>query len=108
MVANIEREYPDGKKERRFEMTMGAVVTRSLYVPIVVGVMLLAGIFGCLGVTLVYLGAKGDTELNLFGQSMHTADVGVASIFIGAVIVVLVIRRVIKAAEALAAPPEPE
>ena len=99
MAANIDVEYPDGRKERRTTLSMHAVLTRSLYLPIAIGVMLLGGIFGGLGVVLVYLGAKGDTHMKLFGQSIDTANVGVASIFIGALTVILVIRRLLKSAD---------
>ena len=101
LLVNTSKTYPDGRKEQRSEVKLGAVLTRSLYVPIAIGIMLLGGMFGCLGVLLVYLGAKGNTNIMLFGQKMETADVGVASIFIGAVTVILVIRRLLKSAEKL-------
>ena len=48
-----------------------------------------------LGVVLVIIGATGDTEFNLFGQSFKSANVGVAALFIGAVLVVLNVRRLL-------------
>ncbi len=64
---------------------------------------MLGGIFGGFGIVLVYLGAKGNSHIKLFGQSIETADVGVASIFIGAVTVVIVIRALLKSADRLSA-----
>lgn len=48
-----------------------------------------------LGVVLVVVGATGDTEFNLFGQSFKSANVGVAALFIGAVLVILNVRRLL-------------
>ena len=61
--------------------------------------MMLGAIFGGLGVVLVYLGAKGQTHIQIFGASLETADVGVACIFLAAVMVILVIRRLLKSVE---------
>lgn len=54
---------------------------------------------GCLisilGVILVAIGATGETEFSFFGQALKSQNVGVASIFIGASLVVLNIRRLL-------------
>jgi hypothetical protein len=60
------------------------------------GGLFLGLLFGCLGVTLVYLGATGNTELKLFGQTLSTGSTGVACIFIAAVTVLTVVRSVLK------------
>jgi hypothetical protein len=104
MAQSIERKYPDGRYEVHKSQSMAAVVTRSIYMPIAIGTMILGAVFGGLGVLLVYLGATGDTHLKLFGQSMDSASVGVASIFIGAVTVILIIRRLLKSADQVSKP----
>jgi len=49
----------------------------------------IAGVaFAAFGVWLVYLGATGDTELSFFGQTLKSASVGLAAIFIGAATIV--------------------
>lgn len=53
-------------------------------------------IFALLGVWLVFLGSTGSTDFNLFGQTFTSANVGIAAVFIGAVVSVLVIRRLFK------------
>jgi hypothetical protein len=53
---------------------------------------LLAG----LGVVLVAIGSRGETEFNFFGQSFRSQNVGVASFFLGATLVVLNVRRILK------------
>ena len=52
--------------------------------------------FGTLGVILVYLGSTRNTDLKRFGQRVSTVSVGVASSFIAAITVILVIRRTLK------------
>src|SRR5579863_981737 len=102
MSRSFSRRFPDGRREVQNYSSYRSLLTRSLYVPVAIGIMFLGGIFGSLGVILVYLGAKGDTHIKLFGQSVETASVGVASIFMGAVTVVLVLRRLLKSADDLA------
>jgi len=48
-----------------------------------------------LGVVLVLIGANGNTELSFFGQSFKSENIGIASLFIGAVLVVLNVRRLL-------------
>src|SRR5437870_12029097 len=54
-----------------------------------------------LGVVLVYLGSKGQTELNLFGQKIKSSNVGISAIFIGAVLIIVNINRVLDSVERL-------
>lgn len=58
-----------------------------------------ATILSGFGVVLVLFGEHGESTISLFGQEIKTASVGVACIFIGAVPLVLLIRRIIKALE---------
>lgn len=55
-----------------------------------VGVVLAA-----MGVYLVYIGASGDTEFSYFGQKFRSTNAGIAAIFIGAVLIVLNVRRIL-------------
>jgi uncharacterized membrane protein len=48
------------------------------------------------GVILVYLGSSGKTEFTFFGQELKSTNVGIAAIFIGAVVIVLIVRRTLK------------
>lgn len=50
-------------------------------------------IIAAMGVYLVYLGASGDTEFSFFVQQFRSTNVGIAAIFIGAVLIVLNVRR---------------
>jgi hypothetical protein len=52
-----------------------------------------------LGVVLVVVGATGDTSFSFFGQSFRSGNVGIAALFLGAVLVVLNIRRVLKSSD---------
>lgn len=56
-------------------------------------------LLAALGVFLVYLDAKGDTEFSFFGQTFKSTDVGIAAIVIGAATIVLLVRKAIKTAE---------
>ncbi|MGH8498090.1 MAG: hypothetical protein ACRERV_04685 [Methylococcales bacterium] len=49
-----------------------------------------------LGVYMVYLGNAGNTEFTFFGQTFKSMNVGIAAIFIGAAMIVLVSGRVLK------------
>ncbi|MCL6460255.1 MAG: hypothetical protein I4O51_00070 [Flavobacterium micromati] len=48
------------------------------------------------GIWLVSLNSSGKTEFELFGQKFFSENVGVSSIFIGAVILILSVRRILK------------
>jgi hypothetical protein len=52
--------------------------------------------FGSVGVWLVYLRSEGQTEATLFGQTIKSANVGIPCVFIGAIVVILVIRNILK------------
>jgi hypothetical protein len=82
--------------EEQSEHPIDTALAKSLLLPMILGTIVLGGLFGVLGVLLVYLGAKGNSHIALFGQSIETADVGVASLFIAAVLVVVTLRRVLK------------
>jgi hypothetical protein len=56
----------------------------------------IAGIvFAVIGVVLVYLGATGDTQIDLWGAKISTSSVGIAAIFIAAILIVRTFRRVL-------------
>lgn len=61
------------------------------------GGYLIAALFALLGVWLVYLGSTGMTEFSFFGQQFKSANVGIAAIFLAAVVVVLMMRSVVRA-----------
>lgn len=90
-----------GSGQHRIQYSDQFIAIRYLLVPIAIGVMILAAMFGLFGVGLVYIGATGATNLKMFGQSVETADVGVVSIFVGGVMVVLVLRRLMGTFEVL-------
>ncbi|PXY40532.1 hypothetical protein DMB65_11500 [Flavobacterium cheongpyeongense] len=54
--------------------------------------LLIAG----LGIWLISLKSSGKTEFELFGQKFFSENVGVSAIFIGAVILILAVRRISK------------
>jgi hypothetical protein len=58
------------------------------------------------GCVLVYLGAIGHSDLNLFGNTMSTGSVGVVGIFCGTVLGILNTRRLLKSLERLGALPD--
>jgi hypothetical protein len=49
-----------------------------------------------LGVVLVMLGSTGTTEFLLFSQLFKSQNIGIASFFLGAALVVLNVRRILK------------
>ena len=53
-------------------------------------------IFGLLGIWLVYLGATGTTEVSFFYQTAKSTNVGIVSIFLGAAIIVLLMKSILK------------
>jgi hypothetical protein len=56
---------------------------------------LLALLFGCIGVVLVYLGSTGTTEISIFGQSIKSQNVGISSLFLSVVMIVLLVKRIL-------------
>jgi hypothetical protein len=87
------------------EMIRAASPTYKL---VAIGAYVVGGIFGLLGVWLVYLGSQGNTDLSFFGQTVKTTNVGIAAIFIGAATVVLLIRRLLKSIDGIAGGDHPE
>ena len=57
-----------------------------------------------LGIWLVYLGATGVTEFSFFGQTFKSANVGIAAIFLGAAVIVLLVRRALSSLDQAARP----
>ena len=53
-------------------------------------------VFGLLGIWLIYLGATGETAFSFFGQTFKSANVGIAAIFLGAAVIVLMMRYVLR------------
>ncbi|QSX36469.1 hypothetical protein [Shewanella sedimentimangrovi] len=49
-----------------------------------------------LGVVLVVMGATGETEFSFFGQTFKSQNIGIAAFFLGATLVVLNVRRILK------------
>jgi hypothetical protein len=69
--------------------------------PIAIFAGVLAGLFVFAGISLVWLGATGDTEISLFGNSFKSQNVGIASMFCGAVLAATTFRRVLTSIERL-------
>jgi hypothetical protein len=80
-------------------MQMFGRLQRGFYLPIAIGVLVLGAIFGALGVVLVYLGVKGQTAFQIFGQKLNTTDSGIAAIFLAVVLVVLLLRALLKSVD---------
>lgn len=70
-----------------------------------VGLLSLAAI--ATGIVALVLNSKGNTQFQLLGADLNTGNVGVACLGIGILSMVLIVRRVLKSVERLAAlPPE--
>jgi hypothetical protein len=65
----------------------------SLLKLVIAGVFLVGSFFAALGIWLVYLSSTGDSEIRFFGQTIKTANAGVAAIFFGSVTIVLIVRQ---------------
>jgi hypothetical protein len=74
--------------------TAHPIHTLIVWFTFVLGIVLVAA-----GIALVWLGSKGTTTFKLFGNDFTSDNVGVASLFIGVVLVVLNFRRVLKSVE---------
>lgn len=70
--------------------------TSPLIITIVIGIIIVGLSFGLFGIWLVYLGSTGETEFRLLGQSFKSSNIGIGAIFIGAVIVVMTLKRAFK------------
>ena len=49
-----------------------------------------------LGIWLIYLDSQGTTKLKLVGQEFESSNVGIASIFIGAVVLIFIVSKMFK------------
>jgi len=71
--------------------------------PIWTSILYLTSVFGLLillaGIFLAWRGATGDTEFSFFGQTFKSTNIGIAALFIGAVLFVLNFRRVLTSIE---------
>ena len=79
-----------------YRYTLQHALASKLLIVVAVGGLLLGVIFGLLGVMLVYIGATANTQITLFGQTLSSGSVGVASLFIAAMTVLTISRRVLK------------
>jgi hypothetical protein len=69
---------------------------------LIVGGALIASLcFIGAGLALVYLGATGDSSVELFGSTISSENAGIVSIFFGAVTLVLVFRQAMQKIEAI-------
>jgi len=63
-------------------------------------IIIFAFIFGLaiiiFGAYMAYLGYTGNTEFSFFGQTLKSTNVGIAAIFLGAALIVLLFGRVLK------------
>jgi len=60
----------------------------------------ISGVVICLiGAYFIRLGATGTTKVTLFGQTLESTNVGIAAVFIGAVLIVRNVRRILKVIE---------
>jgi hypothetical protein len=67
-------------------------------ISIIVGAFAASSIVG--GVLLVYLGASGgDTAMDIFGNRITTSNAGVAAIGIGALALIIILRRIVQGVE---------
>jgi hypothetical protein len=66
---------------------------KGLFYLIIAGVMTVSVAFIIAGLGLVYLGATGSTVITIFGQQIASQNVGVVSIGLGAVSLLVLIRR---------------
>jgi len=84
-------------------MMMGDIGKRSNILLIVITICVsLVGVFlSGLGVVLVYLGATGNSDVNLFGNELSSESVGVTSVFIGAVVIILILKRILSSHDAV-------
>lgn len=76
--------------------------TTSLLKITIVGAFLVGLLLSVFGVLLVYLGATGDTKLDFFGQKIESTNIGIAAIFIGAALIILLVRRSLKSLDTIA------
>ncbi|MCH8823860.1 MAG: hypothetical protein IH984_10170 [Planctomycetes bacterium] len=73
--------------------------TKSTLRAVVFGAYIVGLVFCGAGIWLVYLGAAGSTEVDFFGLSIASTNVGIVAIFLGAAIVVLLVIRSLRTLE---------
>jgi len=54
-----------------------------------------------LGIVLIGIGAAGDVKLSFFGQSIESTNIGIAAIFLGAILFATIVLRAFKSLETL-------
>jgi hypothetical protein len=96
----LRREPPETLQAREFVRDVKAVTPFLITISIIA---MIAGItFAGLGVWLVVgAGETGTSTISILGQTIQTTSVGVACIFIGAIVVLMVLRRVMKSFDIL-------
>ncbi|MBC6417946.1 MAG: hypothetical protein GDA44_03710 [Prochloron sp. SP5CPC1] len=67
--------------------------SNTLLIVIVVCSSIVCALLAMFGVAMVYLGATGKSDINLFGNSISSESVGVASIFVSGVVIIMLLRR---------------
>ena len=67
-----------------------------LFVLITIGSLAIGGMIVQAGVQLVKAGSIGVTTIRIFGQSFQTNNVGIAAIFIGTAMIVVIVTRLAK------------
>lgn len=73
---------------------------------IVIGVLIVGVLLAGMGIYLVRLGSAGATKMQFFGQSFDSTNVGIAAIFLGATMIVVVLLRLMRRLVQLAALPK--
>jgi len=73
--------------------------------PIIRFIVIFAFMFGSilliLGIVLIGIGAAGDVKLSFFGQSIESTNIGIAAIFLGAILFATIVLRAFKSLETL-------
>jgi hypothetical protein len=85
----------------RFFTSPRQIQTRNMLISMVlilfvIGAYLTCAAFIAAGIWLVWFGATGNTSFTIFGQQFASTNVGIAALFLGAVTVVLLLRRFLK------------
>ncbi len=74
-------------------------------ISVVICILLVAVVLVAGGVLFVYLGATGNTELTLFGNTFRSDVAGAIGIFVGAVVAGIGIRQALQSVERLGTHP---
>lgn len=69
---------------------------KSLHHVAIIGMFVVCTIFIIAGLAFIYLGAYGNSEVNILGMTITSANVGIVSVFLGAAIFIYTIRVVFK------------